>query len=82
MNRIESERRRQSMTQKRLAFESGIDARTLRKMEKGEQVSPESYRAVCQALGRLHSIGLHLRKLKTAGESTYFKNDEAASPNL
>lgn len=51
MTSIKDERVRQSMTQKRLAFESGIDARTLRKIEKGEAVSPESMRAVRVALG-------------------------------
>lgn len=51
MNAIVTERKRRSMTQKRLAHEAGIDARTLRKIEKGEQVSPDSYRAACLALG-------------------------------
>ncbi|MCV9964878.1 helix-turn-helix domain-containing protein [Pararhizobium sp. BT-229] len=51
MTQIKTERTRQSMSQKRLALLAGIDARTLRKIEKGENVSPESYRAVCNALG-------------------------------
>lgn len=38
------------MTQKRLAFEAGIDARTLRKIENDIAVSPESYRSVCRVL--------------------------------
>lgn len=51
MTQIKNERTRQSMSQKRLALLAGIDARTLRKIEKGENVSPESYRSVCKALG-------------------------------
>lgn len=39
------------MTQKRLAHEAGIDPRTLRKIEKGEQVSVESIYAVYKVLG-------------------------------
>jgi transcriptional regulator with XRE-family HTH domain len=50
MKNIRAERERQSLTQKRLAYLAGIDARTLRKIEKGEVVSPDSYRAVCVAL--------------------------------
>lgn len=48
---IVDERLRRSMSQKRLAHEAGIDARTLRKIEKGEVVSPETYRSVLTALG-------------------------------
>jgi transcriptional regulator with XRE-family HTH domain len=51
MTQIKNERIQQSMSQKRLALLAGIDARTLRKIEKGENVSPESYRSVCNALG-------------------------------
>jgi hypothetical protein len=38
------------MSQKRLAHEAGIDVRTLRRIESGISVSPESYRAICIAL--------------------------------
>jgi transcriptional regulator with XRE-family HTH domain len=48
---IIDERTRRSMTQKRLAHEAGIDPRTLRKIEKGEQVSPESLLSVYRVLG-------------------------------
>jgi transcriptional regulator with XRE-family HTH domain len=48
---IKNERLKQSMSQKRLAYEAGIDARTLRKLETGETVSAETYRTVCVALG-------------------------------
>lgn len=48
---IVDERLRRNMSQKRLAHEAGIDARTLRKIEKGEVVSPETYRSVLNALG-------------------------------
>ncbi len=48
---IINERSRRSMTQKRLAHEAGIDPRTLRKIEKGEVVSPESLHAVYRVLG-------------------------------
>lgn len=47
---IKSLRLAQSMSQKRLAHEAGIDVRTLRRIEAGVTVSPESYRAVCLAL--------------------------------
>lgn len=40
----------QSISQKRLAHMAGIDVRTLRRMESGIAVSPESYRAACLAL--------------------------------
>jgi transcriptional regulator with XRE-family HTH domain len=50
MNAIRNQRLKRSLTQKRLAFEAGIDARTLRKIEKGEKVSPESVLAVCSIL--------------------------------
>lgn len=50
MPTIREERLRRSLTQKRLAFEAGIDPRTLRKLEKGEKVSPESVLAVCRVL--------------------------------
>lgn len=51
MDTIRTERLRRSLTQKRLAFEAGIDPRTLRKIEKGEKVSPESVLSVCSVLG-------------------------------
>ncbi|MCS4089939.1 helix-turn-helix domain-containing protein [Rhizobium sp. BK176] len=51
MSQIKSERIKQSMSQKRLASLAGIDARTLRKIEKGEVVSAESFRSACLALG-------------------------------
>jgi transcriptional regulator with XRE-family HTH domain len=51
MSQIKSERIKQSMSQKRLADLAGIDARTLRKIEKGEVVSAESFRSACLALG-------------------------------
>lgn len=51
MSIIKSERIKQSMSQKRLASLAGIDARTLRKIEKGEVVSAESFRSACLALG-------------------------------
>ncbi len=51
MYAIRDERIRQSMSQKRLAHEAGITVRTLRKIEKGEDVSLETYRSVCKALG-------------------------------
>ncbi len=51
MSQIRDERIRQSMSQKRLAFLAQIDARTLRKIEKGENVSAESFRSVCNVLG-------------------------------
>lgn len=47
---IKALRLSQSMSQKRLAHEAGIDVRTLRRIEGGVTVSPESYRAVCLAL--------------------------------
>lgn len=47
---IKALRLAQSMSQKRLAFEAGIDVRTLRRIESGVAVSPESFRAVCIAL--------------------------------
>lgn len=47
---IKALRLAQSMTQKRLAHEAGIDVRTLRRIEGGVAVSPESFRAVCLAL--------------------------------
>lgn len=50
MNQIKIERLKQSMSQKRLAMLAGIDARTLRKIEKDEPVSLESYRSACLAL--------------------------------
>lgn len=48
---IIEERARRAMTQKRLAHEAGIDPRTLRKIEKGEQVSADSMYAVYKVLG-------------------------------
>lgn len=47
---IKALRLAQSMSQKRLAHEAGIDVRTLRRIESGVAVSPESYRSVCLAL--------------------------------
>jgi transcriptional regulator with XRE-family HTH domain len=47
---IKALRLAQSMSQKRLAHEAGIDVRTLRRIEGGVTVSPESFRAVCLAL--------------------------------
>lgn len=47
---IKALRLAQSMSQKRLAREAGIAVRTLRRIESGVDVSPESYRAVCVAL--------------------------------
>jgi len=47
---IKALRLAQSMSQKRLAHEARIDVRTLRRIEGGVDVSPESYRAVCLAL--------------------------------
>lgn len=47
---IKAIRLAQSMSQKRLAHEAGIDVRTLRRIESGVDVLPESYRAVCLAL--------------------------------
>lgn len=44
-------REERSMTQKRLAFEAGVDVRTIRRMENGTSVSPESLRAAYVALG-------------------------------
>jgi transcriptional regulator with XRE-family HTH domain len=51
MNAILEERIRQGKTQKRLAYEAGIAARTLRKLERGEEVSLETLGAVRRALG-------------------------------
>lgn len=51
MNAILDERIRQGKTQKRLAHEAGIAARTLRKLERGEEVSLETLGAVRRALG-------------------------------
>nr|WP_250807490.1 helix-turn-helix transcriptional regulator [Neorhizobium tomejilense] len=51
MNAILEERIRQGKTQKRLAHEAGIAARTLRKLERGEEVSLETMGAVRKALG-------------------------------
>lgn len=51
MNAIQNERLRRSMTQKRLAHEAGISPRTLRKLERGGEVSLETARAVRKALG-------------------------------
>jgi transcriptional regulator with XRE-family HTH domain len=48
---VKDERIRQNMSQKRLAFEAGMNVRTVRKIEKGEQVSPESLRSVFAVLG-------------------------------
>lgn len=75
MNKIASERRRQSMTQKRLAFEAGIDARTLRKIEKGETVSAESYRSVCQVLG-ISSVQ------EAEAEATEAVTEQVAAPEI
>lgn len=50
MTTVYEERMRRAWTQKRLAFEAGIDARTLRKIEKGQPVSLETIRAVCSVL--------------------------------
>lgn len=47
------------MSQKRLAHEAGIDVRTLRRIEGGVSVSPESYRAVCLALNIDPSVSTH-----------------------
>ncbi|MCV9965087.1 helix-turn-helix domain-containing protein [Pararhizobium sp. BT-229] len=47
---IKALRLARSMSQKRLAHEAGIDVRTLRRIESGIAVSPESFRAVCIAL--------------------------------
>lgn len=74
---IVAERQRRSMSQKRLAHEAGIDARTLRKIEKGETVSPESLRNVLLALG-LVSAGTSPHTLPVApsdGERPAFTND-------
>lgn len=51
MNAILEERIRQGKTQKRLAYEAGIAARTLRKLERGEEVSLETLGAVRRVLG-------------------------------
>jgi transcriptional regulator with XRE-family HTH domain len=47
-------RKRKSLTQKRLAHEAGVDVRTLRKLEKGEEVSLETKHLVYKALGLSH----------------------------
>jgi transcriptional regulator with XRE-family HTH domain len=67
MTQVKNERIRRSMSQKRLALLAGIDARTLRKIEKGEYVSLESYRAVCNALG-IEPVGQD-RDTEFAGEA-------------
>ncbi len=56
MSSIKDERLRQNMSQKRLALEAGINVRTLRKIEKGEYVSPESMRSVLSVL-RVEAAG-------------------------
>jgi transcriptional regulator with XRE-family HTH domain len=63
---IKALRLAQSMSQKRLAHEAGIDVRTLRRIEGGVTVSPESYRAVCLALKIDPSVSLD----ETAPEPT------------
>jgi transcriptional regulator with XRE-family HTH domain len=55
---IKALRLAQSMSQKRLAHEAGIDVRTLRRIEGGVTVSPESFRAVCLALKIDPSVSL------------------------
>ena len=51
MHDIKNVRLKKSMTQKRLAYEAGVDVRTIRRLEAGAAVSPESYRAACIVLG-------------------------------
>jgi transcriptional regulator with XRE-family HTH domain len=51
MINVKEERTRLAMTQKRLAHVAGIDARTVRKLERGETVSLETRHTVYTALG-------------------------------
>lgn len=67
-----------SMSQKRLAFEAGIDARTLRKIEQGVTVSPESLWAVCRIL-EVDPEDVLLRKdMETANEKPVSSSAETS----
>lgn len=48
---VKKERTQLAMTQKRLAHAAGVDARTVRKLERGKPVSLETKHAVYSALG-------------------------------
>jgi transcriptional regulator with XRE-family HTH domain len=48
---IKKLRAERSMSQKRLAFEAGVDVRTIRRMERGQSVSAETLRTTYIALG-------------------------------
>lgn len=76
MNPIKTERLKQSMSQKRLAILAGIDARTLRKIEKGEPVSPESYRSACLALHIEPSTAIDMPSAPASDPGTQVKHDE------